>query len=210
LEHPDGNVTGVAGLPPAAAGRQLELLKEAVPGVSRVAVIWSSHHLAHRLMLQSVKDTAQNLGVEVVPVDVDDAAGFEAALRKITNEHADGLITLGGPSTYCQAATIANFAATNHLPAVYAMGEFGNAGGLLTCGLNLAEEFRGPVADYVDQILKGAKPADLPVVQPTTFCTGTGADSSSQPHTVVNLGAAKSQGITIPPSIIQRAHATIE
>jgi len=197
LAHPGGNVTGVFTLYTELNGKRLELLKEAVPGTSRVMVLWNHWSAEAKSSLETVERAARTLGLQLVPVEVRGAGDFEAAFKTAARERANALLVLRAPLIVSNAALIAGLAAKARLPAMYDEAGYTEAGGLMSYGASLPELYRH-TATYVDKILKGAKPADLPVEQPTKF------------EMVVNMKTAKALGIKIPNSILVRADRVIE
>ena len=200
LARPGGNVTGLSGLIPELVGKRLEQLKQAVPGVSRVAVLWQPGEVGERTekdMLKEAEVAGRALGVRLQFVEVRGPADFDRAFSDMTSARAGALIVLGGTIFLTERRRLVGLAAKNRLPAVYPAREYVDAGGLMAYGPNVADLFRR-AASYVDKILKGAKPADLPVEQPTKL------------ELVINLKAAKVLGITIPQSILIRADEVIQ
>jgi putative tryptophan/tyrosine transport system substrate-binding protein len=197
LAHPGGNVTGLSNVGSDLGGKQLELLKEAFPKVSRVAVLWDSANPGNALWLGEMKVAAVALRTTLQPVNVHGLNDFERALSAIKKEHASALSALRNAVTNNYRRRIVDFAAKSRLPAMYPDSEFVEVGGLMSYGPNFADLFRR-AAMYVDKILKGAKPADLPVEQPTKF------------ELVINLKAAKQIGLTIPPNVLARADKVIK
>jgi len=197
LARPGGNVTGSTTLGPELAGKRLELLKEAFPKVSRVAVLWNPANPAHTQERRETEVAAQGLGVQLQSVEVRSVNDFDNAFSAITNEHAQVLLTTPDPLNNSQDKRIIEFATKNRLPAMYANPEFVDRGGLMSYGPSYADMYRR-TATYVDKILKGAKPADLPVEQPTKF------------EFIINLIAAKQIGLTIPPTVLARADKVIK
>jgi putative tryptophan/tyrosine transport system substrate-binding protein len=200
LARPGGNVTGSSALSPELVGKCLEQLKQAVPGVSRVAVLWhpgAAGESTGKDMLKSAEGAARALGVRLQFVEARGPADFDTAFSDMTRARADALTVLPSVMFFSERRRLVGLAAKNRLPAVYAQREFIDAGGLMAYGANLADLFRR-AATYVDRILQGAKPSDLPVEQPTKF------------ELVINLKAAKTLGLTIPPSVLQRADQVIE
>jgi putative ABC transport system substrate-binding protein len=196
LARPGGNITGLSTLSPGLSGKQLELLKEIVPKLSRVAVIGS---LAHPGTVQTLKETelaGGAFGVKLQYLDVLSSEDLETAFRAAGKAHADAVLVLTSVVTNSHRKQIVELAAKNRLPAIYYTAEWGEAGGLLTYGASFPDLFRR-AATYVDKILKGAKPADLPVEQPKKF------------EFIVNLKAAKQIGLTIPPNVLARADRVI-
>ena len=200
LERPGGNVTGLSVVAPELVGKRLELLREAVPGVTRVAVLWQSGGFGERTekdMLKGAEVAARALGVRLLFIEGRDPADFDRAFSDMTRARAGALTVLPSNMLNNERRRLVDLAAKNRLPAVYGARESVEAGGLMAYGPNLADLSRR-AATYVDKILKGAKPADLPVEQPTKF------------ELVINLKTAKALGLTIPPSLLQRADQVIE
>jgi putative ABC transport system substrate-binding protein len=198
LARPGGNVTGLTLLSRELGGKRLELLKEAVPKVARVAVLYDP---AVRASVVEVKEVlpvaARALGLTVQPWEVRAADGFEKVFAALSKERPDGLyVTTGGPLMRTNRKRITGFALKSLLPSVYGYREAVDAGGLMYYGADLADSYQR-VAYYVDKILKGAKPAELPVEQPTKF------------ELIINLKAAKQIGLTIPPNVLARADKVI-
>jgi putative tryptophan/tyrosine transport system substrate-binding protein len=196
--RPGGNLTGLSiSLGEEFSGKWLELLKEAVPTISRVAVLYNPTNPANAPYLTVLRGVAQKLGVKLQPAGVRDPAGFDSAFASMSAERAQGLVVVIDPLLVRYRAPIAELAAKNRLPAMYGFREFADAGGLMAYGANVAELCRR-AATYVDRILKGAKPRDLPIEQPSKF------------ELVINLKTAKALGLTIPPSLLLRADQVIE
>ena len=200
LARPGGNVTGLAGLVPDLAGKRLELLKQIVPGVSRIAVLWHPGGFdegADKEMLKEADIAARALGIRLQVVEARGPDDFERAFSDMSRARA-GAVTVQSTSIFLmEKRRLVGLAARNRLPAIYLLREFVDAGGLVSYGPNFADMCRR-AATYVDKILKGAKPGDLPVEQPTKF------------ELVINLKTAKALGLTIPPSLLQRADQVIE
>jgi putative ABC transport system substrate-binding protein len=199
LARSGGNVTGLTNLTRELRGKRLELLKEAVPKLARVAVLYNP---ATSLNVHEVKEllpvAARALGLTIQPWEVRDADGFERVFAALNKERPDGLYVSGGDALMrSNYKRIADFALKNRLPSVYNNREAVDAGGLMSYGADLADIYRR-VAYYVDRILKGAKPADLPVEQPTKF------------ELVINQKTAKQIGLTIPQSMLYRADKVIK
>ncbi len=194
LAHPGGNVTGLSSFVELGV-KQLELLKEAFPKISRVAVLWWTD--PNPLLLEDMKVAAGRLRVTLQPLALRGLDDFEPAFSAIKLEKAHALIALRNPLTATHRTRIVEFAAKNRLPAIYPDREFVEAGGLMSYGVNVPDLW-GRAAVYVDKILKGAKPGDLPVEQPTKF------------ELVIDLKTAKALGLKIPPSLVQRADHVIE
>jgi putative ABC transport system substrate-binding protein len=197
LARPGGNATGWSNILPETSGKLLELLREAVPGVSRIAILANLTNPGKALELKALSDQAQTLGVTLQSVEVPSPTTLDAAFSANEQTHPEALITLVDAVTLSQRQRIVEFAAKHRVPAIYQVREFTDAGGLMSYGLNMPGMFRH-TAIYVDRILKGAKPADLPVEQPTMF------------ELVINLKTAKALGLTIPPSLRVRADEVIE
>jgi putative ABC transport system substrate-binding protein len=200
LARPGGNVTGLSTLTPELVGKGLELLKQAVPGVSRVAVLWHPGGLGERTgknMLKAAEVAARALGMRLQIVEARGPADFDRAFSDMTRARAGALTVLGSTMFINERRRLADLAAKNRLPAVYPLREFVDAGGLMAYGANFADLFRR-AATYVDRILKGTKPGDLPVEQPTKF------------ELVINLKTAKALGLTIPQSVLARADEIIQ
>jgi len=200
LARPGGNVTGLSILAPELVGKGLELLKQAVPGVSRVAVLWTPGGVPERTgkdMLKEAEVAGRALGVRVQFVEARGPADIDRAFSDITRARAGALTVLGSAMFFNERRRLVDLAAKNRLPAVYPWREFVDAGGLMSYGPNFADLYRR-AATYVDRILKGAKPGDLPVEQPTKF------------ELVINLKTAKALGLTIPQSLLQRADEVIQ
>ena len=200
LARPGGNTTGLATLIPELVGKCLEQLKQAVPGVGRVAVLWQPGALGERTekdILKEAEIAAGALGLQLQVVEARGPADFDRAFSDMTRARAGALTVLPTPMFVSERRRLVDLAAKNRLPAVYVWREFVDAGGLMAYGPNLADLWRR-AATYVDKILKGAKPADLPVEQPTKF------------ELVLNLKTAKALGLTIPPSLLQRADELIQ
>jgi putative ABC transport system substrate-binding protein len=200
LARPGGNITGVSFLAPEQVGKRLERLKEAVPGVSRVAVLWQPGDVPEttaKNLLKEAEVAARALGVRVQFVEARGPADFDRAFSEMTKAHADALSVLTSAILFNEHRRLVDLSAKHRLPAVYPWREGADSGGLMSYGPNVADLYRR-TAFYVDKILKGAKPGDLPVEQPTKF------------ELVINLKTAKALRLTIPPSLLQRADQVIE
>jgi len=195
LARPGGNVTGFASFTVVVIGKQLELLLEVVPRLERLAVIYSPRAAAFALQMSAVHTSTTSLKLRVSLHDIEN--NLDAALRAAEQERPEALLVLPSVSTFVNRTRIIEFAASRRLPAVYGLSEYVESGGLMSYSFSYADNFRRS-ADYVDRIFKGAKPADLPVQQPTTL------------EPVVNLKTAKALGVTIPPSVLLRADRVIE
>jgi putative ABC transport system substrate-binding protein len=197
LARPGGNLTGVSlALGEEFAGKWLELLREALPTVSQVGLLWHPANAANVAYVTALQTSAQRLGVTLQPQGVQDPSQLEHAFTAMAAARAQALIVLTDPLTVRYRDQIVALAATHRLPAVYGFREFVEAGGLLAYGASLPAMCRR-AATYVDKILKGAKPADLPVEQPATF------------ELVINLRTAEALGLTIPPALLFQADGVI-
>jgi ABC-type uncharacterized transport system substrate-binding protein len=197
LARPGGNITGLTILGPELSGKRLELLKEVLPNVTRVAALWNSANPAQELIWKEMQAAAQELRLQLQSLEVRSANDFDIAFEAALRERAQALIPSGEPLINTQLKRIVEFAAKNRLPAMYAGPEVVDAGGLMSYAPNYTDQYRR-AAIYVDKILKGAKPADLPVEQPTKF------------EFVINLKTAKQIGLTIPPNVLARADKVIK
>ena len=197
LARPGGNVTGLSMLGFEIVGKQFALLKEIVPKISRVAVLGNPANQVYPSWLKEVKVAARALGVQLQILEARGPDDFEAAFAAMNRERADALFPLGDGMAILHRARIVERAAKHRLPAMYPVREFGDAGGLVVYGASMRDSFRR-AATYVDKILKGAKPGDLPVEQPTKF------------ELIINLKTAKALGLTIPPSVLTRADEVLQ
>ena len=199
LARPGGNVTGLTQMAPQLSGKRLELLKEALPKVSRVAVFVDAALRAQQLpeSLREAQMAAESLGLKLQPLEVRGPNDFDGAFRAATSQGAGALMTLPGPVVDFHRQRVVDLAAKNRLPAIYPTSEFVEVGGLMSYGPDRADLTRR-AATYVDKLLKGAKPAELPVEQPTKF------------ELVINRKTAKALGLTIPPSLLLRADQVID
>jgi putative ABC transport system substrate-binding protein len=197
LARPGGNITGLATLAPELSGKQLELLKEIVPKLSRVAIIGNSTRPGNAQALKEIEFAAGALKVQLQYLDVPAARDIETAFRAASKARADAVLLLGNPVATSQRTQIKDLAVKNRLPAIYDRPEFVQDGGLMTYSVSQNDLFRR-AATYVDKILKGAKPGDLPVEQPKKF------------EFIINLKAAKQIGLTIPPNVLARADKVIK
>ena len=195
LARPGGNITGSTLLFPDLSAKRLQVLREAVPKVGRVAVLWNPTTKAQDW--KEVQMAAPALGVTLQSVEVQGPEQFERAFGTMRREHADALLVLGDPLTFFHRKLIVDLAAKNGVPAMYNEREYANVGGFMSYGADLFDDFRR-AATYVDKILKGSKPSDLPIEQATKF------------ELVINLKTAKALGLTIPPSLLARADQLIE
>ena len=198
LARPGGNVTGSSysvGL--EIIGKQLELLKETVPKVRRVAILWNPANPSHPLVVRELNVAARSLGVQLQFLEARGPNEFEGAFAAMAKERMGALLVVPDSVSFLHRTRLADLAARSHLPAAYGLRGHVDAGGLMSYGPDSADLFRR-AATYVDKILKGAKPADLPVEQPTKF------------ELVVNLKTAKALGLTIPQSVLVRADEVIQ
>ena len=197
LARPGGNVTGMSLMVPDLGGKRLELLKELLPRLSRVAVLWNAANPYPAIVFKETQAAGRKLGIEVHSLEVrgpDDLDGAFAAARL---QHPDALISVEDPLTFTYRKRIADFAVAEQLPSLHGFSEEVKAGALISYGANQPDLIRR-AASYVDKILKGAKPADLPVQQPTTF------------ELVINLKTARALGLDVPPTLLARADEVIE
>jgi putative ABC transport system substrate-binding protein len=197
FSRPGGNVTGLTLQVPELSGKRLELLKEAAPKTTSVAVIWNASSPANTGFLRETEAAARLLGLQLQSIEVRSPADLDGAFKAVARARADALITLADGMLFDNRARIAQFAAKSQIPAMFPDRGFAEAGGLMVYGPDLAWTSRR-AAWYVDRILKGAKPADLPVEQPTKF------------ELLINLKAAKQIGLTIPPNVLARADRVIK
>jgi ABC-type uncharacterized transport system substrate-binding protein len=197
LARPGGNITGLSNIAQDLGGKRLELLKEAFPKVARVAFLWQSTRRRGNLRLTKMEAAAKALGLKLLSLGVRSLDDFEGAFARAKREGAQALITTTGERINTQQRQVLDFAAKNRLPAMYAASEFVEAGGLMSYTPSYTDLFRR-AADFVDKILKGAKPGDIPVEQPKKF------------EFLVNLKAAKQIGLTIPPNVLARAQKVIQ
>ena len=197
LARPGGNLTGTSIMASDLIGKQFELLREVVPKVPRIALLWNPANPSHASVISHGKTAARSLGVQLQLVEARDPQEIDSAFAAMTKERAGALVVLSDAILLNQRRQIAELAAKGRLPAVYTLREHAEAGGLMAYGANPLDLERR-AATYVDKILKGAKPADLPVEQSTKF------------ELVINLKTAKALGLTISPSLLQRADHVIE
>ena len=197
LARPGGNVTGLTNISPELSAKRLELLKEAVPGLSRVAIMWNPEVRGGVLDYKETEGAARSLRLQLQSVEVSRADDFDRAFSALSTGRAEALIVISGPLAFTNRGQIASFAQKNRLPSMYGLRDFADAGGLMAYGPNSVDLWRRAAA-YVDKILKGAKPGELPVEQPTKF------------EFVINLKTAKTIGLTIPQSLLRRADHVIQ
>jgi putative ABC transport system substrate-binding protein len=197
LAHPGGNVTGLSLVAPELAAKRLDLLKQALPKLSRVTVLWNSANEGMRARFQETQAGAQSLGVALQSVTVQSPDDFQPLFATMSKERPEALLVLADTVTVANRERAVEFAARSRVPAIYETRVFVDAGGLMSYGVNMADHYRR-AATYVDKILKGARPADLPVEQPIKF------------EMVINLKTAKALGLTIPPPVLARADEIID
>jgi putative tryptophan/tyrosine transport system substrate-binding protein len=197
LGKPGGNITGMATMAPDLSGKRLELLKEAFPRIARVAMLWNTTNPAKAGDWRETQGAAQALGLTLQSREVRGPEDFPSAFAAMTTQRPDAFLTLDDPVLLNSRSSIVAFAAKQRLPVIYPQRDYTDAGGLMSYGPSVSDMFRH-AASYVGRILKGAKPADLPVEQPTKF------------ELVINLKTAKALGLTIPPSVLGRADQIIE
>jgi len=195
LGRPGGNITGLATTSADLAGKRLELLRGLVPKLRRVAVLWDPSNPTNPIQLKGAEVAARTLGLQLQPAPVQSPSDFDAAFKAARG--ANGLFLLDSPLVTTHRARLAGLAATSRLPAISGVRDFVEVGGLMSYGVDFADSFRR-AATYVDKILKGAKPGDLPVEQPTKL------------ELVINLKTAKALGLTIPQSLLGRADEIIQ
>jgi putative ABC transport system substrate-binding protein len=196
LARPGGNITGVSGVAPELSSKLLELLTAAVPGAGRIAVFVSPYHPALGPMIEETTRAAQAVGIQPQVLEVWDRAGLTGAFDAAMTERAGALLVLPGLLFVYHRTRLAELAVKNQLPAIHWQRQFAEAGGLMAYGPKLSDQSRRAAA-YVDKLLKGAKPADLPIEQPTTF------------ELVVNLKTAQALGLTLPPTLLFQADEVI-
>ena len=196
LARPGGNITGLSSLAPEISGKQLELLKQIVPRLSRLAVLGTSTAPGTAQVLKELELAAGAFKVQLQYLDLLSSNDIETAFRAASKGRAEAVLVLGGPWLNSQRTQVVDLAVKNRFPGIYIAIEFVEAGGLMSYGTSVTDLFRR-AATYVDKILKGAKPNELPVEQPTKF------------ELVINLKAAKQIGLTIPPSVLARADRVI-
>jgi putative tryptophan/tyrosine transport system substrate-binding protein len=196
LAQPGGNITGLSSVGPELSGKRLELLKEVVPGMTRVAVLWNGANPANAAVWQETQAAARALGLQLHAQDVRGTQDLEGAFARTAQARPEALLVLGDSLIYMHEQHIVEFAAQHHLPSMFSRTESVMAGGLMSYASNLPDRYRR-AAYYVDRILKGTRPADLPVEQPTKF------------ELVINLKTAQALGITIPPTFLFLADEVI-
>ncbi|HZA54754.1 MAG TPA: ABC transporter substrate-binding protein, partial [Candidatus Udaeobacter sp.] len=195
--RPGGNITGVSALETELSGKRLELLKEAFPKLSRVAVLWNAADFGMTLKFREIERAAQALRVAVQASAVREPKDFDGIFSEIIRKPPDALFVITDPLTQLNRKHLVELATKNRLPAMYENSPYVDDGGLMAYGPSPAENLQRAL-HHVDKILKGAKPADLPIEQPTKF------------EFIVNLKAAKQIGVTIPPNVLARADRVIK
>jgi putative ABC transport system substrate-binding protein len=196
LARPGGHITGLTNIAPELAGKRLELLKESIPQISRVAVFGTSTNPGVGQALREMERAAGTLGVQLKYLDVRSPRDIEPAFQGARRGRADAVLIVSSPVLFSQRAHVAELAVKSRLPTIYIRAEFVEDGGLMSYATSITDLYRR-AATYVDKILKGAKPGDLPVEQPTKF------------EFVINLKTAKQIGLTIPPQVLARADRVI-
>jgi putative tryptophan/tyrosine transport system substrate-binding protein len=197
LARPGGNITGFTTIATVLAGKRLELLKETIPKLYRVALLWDPQSQGTAQQWQESQLSARELGLQLHSMEVSSAAKFEGAFQEATKARSGALAVTQYPLTVSNRKQIADLATKHRLPAIYPRGDFVDGGGLMSYGPDQVEPYRR-LASMVDKILKGTKPADIPVEQPTKF------------ELVINLKTAKALGLTIPPVVMMRAEKVIK
>ena len=197
LARPGGNMTGQSILAPELSAKRLGLIKEIVVGTSTIAVVWNSSNPANQLQYRQIDETAPALGIRLIPLPVQKKEDIAVAVDAAAKQRADALLVLPDPVTGSHRSELIELVRRVRMPAMYGYREFPDAGGLISYGPNLRAMYRR-TAVYVDRILKGAKPSELPVELPATF------------ELVVNVRTAKALGLAIPQSVLLRADRVIE
>jgi putative ABC transport system substrate-binding protein len=197
LARPGGNITGLSIQTPDTAGKRLQILKEAVPNLSRVAALWDPDFVGGRELFRHAEAAAPGLGLQLQLVAAQGPGELDGAFAAMRRERAGAVFLVGSPMLFAHRIRIAEIAVKHRLPTMCAVREYAEAGCLIGYGASLIDQY-GRAAYFVDRILKGAKPANLPVEQPTKF------------ELVINLKTAKALGLTIPPSLLARADQVIE
>jgi putative ABC transport system substrate-binding protein len=197
LARPGGNVTGLSSASPDYSGKQLELLKEAVPKLSRIAILWNAANSGTAITFREMQDAARVFKLPLQSLEVRRSEDIAPAFKNLSKQRGTGLVILLDPLVVSQRARIVELASESRLPAIYPQKEFVDAGGLMAYGADLADSYRR-AAISVDKILKGAKPAELPVEYPNKFIF------------TVNLKTAEQIGLTIPPNVLARADRVIK
>ena len=196
LARPGGNVTGFVDTSPELSGKRLELLNEIQPKIAQIAVLWNASNPVKALDFKETETAAKALGLKLYSLEVKKPKDFDPQLNSTTTHHLGALVVLQDALTIGNAKRIVDFAQSSRLPAMYGSTEFVDVGGLMSYGAHFPDLFRR-AATYVDKILKGAKPAELPIEQPTKF------------ELIINLKTAKQIGLTIPPNVLARADRVV-
>jgi putative tryptophan/tyrosine transport system substrate-binding protein len=196
LARPGGNITGFSSVEAVLAGKRLELLKEAVPKISRVAVLWNPRDPSSAQQWKEIRVAARELGLQLHSMEVSSADQFENAFKAATQARSSALLAVSNALAASNQIQLTELATKYRLPAIYGQGSFATSGGLISYGPDQAERYRR-VAAIIDKILKGTQPANIPVEQPTKF------------EFIINLKAAKQIGLTIPPNVLARADKVI-
>jgi putative tryptophan/tyrosine transport system substrate-binding protein len=197
LAHPGGNVSGLSLIAPELSAKRLDLFKQTLPKLSRVTELWNSANVGMRLRVQETERAAPALGVTLQSVTVQSPDDFDGVFAAMSKDRPESLLVMADTVTASNSRRVVEFAARNRVPAIYEARNFVDAGGLMSYGLDFVDHYRR-AAYYVDKVLKGVRPADLPVEQPTKF------------ELVINLKSAKALGLTIPQSLLLRADQVIE
>lgn len=197
LARPGGNITGLAALDPELSGKRLEFLKDLVPGLSRIAVLGDSTIPGYSKVLKETELAAAAYHVQLQYTDILQSSDVESALQSAEKQRANGVLTMTSPVLFSHRARVASLAIKHHLPAIYHQSQYVEAGGLMSYGASFTDMDRR-AAIYVDKILKGAKPAEMPVEQPTKF------------ELVINLKTAKQMGLAVPPTVLARADRVLK
>ncbi len=197
LARPGANLTGTTRMISEMSAKHVELLKEIYPSLSNLAVLWNPNNSSHPPALRAAEASAHSLSLQIRPLEVRAVADLDNVFTTVVQQRADGVLFIADPIFFIQLKSMAEFAAANRLPAITNFVEFPKFGGLMGYAPSLPDEFRH-AAKHIDQILKGAKPGDLPVEQPTKF------------QLVINLKTAKTIGVTVPPRMLTRADEVIE
>src|SRR5215831_12601104 len=195
--HPGGNITGVASAPMGVQGKTIQVLTEALPGLSRVALLWTSANPVHTLMVREAQEAAQGLGVQTQLLDVREANALDGAFAAMAQARAEALVVLNDPLFLTHRTRLVELTGAYRLPTIYGNREYVEAGNLMAYGTNFRANFRR-AAVYVDKILKGANPADLPIEQPMNF------------ELVLNLKTAQALGLTLPPALLLLADEVMQ
>ena len=197
LAHPGGNITGLSLSAPQLAAKRLDLLKQALPKLSQVTVVWNSANQGMQARFQETQSGASLLGLAMRSIAIQSPDDFDALFEALTRARPESLLVLADTVTVANRQRTLDFAAKNRVPAIYEVRAFVDDGGLMSYGINMSDHYRR-AAFHVDKIIRGAKPADLPIEQPTKF------------ELVINLKTARTLGLALPPALLQRADQLIE